>query len=466
MLPVFTWPKMSRWTEVEKFLSRGKPWESRTGASELILCMGPLAGWLLRPEILALGRQDTTIDQQTRDRWKPNTVLDREPGGCWVVFFHNGNGHSEVFRPAFVLPFRWQKDKAHSCLLPQGVRDIADQILHDLNPFLPEEQKQWGLQPGAAISDCDLSTMSLSCRSGWAPLAAGLLLAAEGQSTSQEIWATGRWNNGVDTVDGLKEKIELAQEYGAKSIFVPPKQKDEAEQVLRQNPAWTIKIEAFDAKNSYRDALKPYLFKLKIRPDRDDDVEIQTQYYLSPDLDEISAKDFYLDILLPKISEECKKKTVGDYPSDLRALVTIFSDSPELVGLAIDVFRPERCLALGTKDKHEEFKKIIDQTKNRCEQNNRDLVDHWFHDLDELRDKTKEVVQQFISQFKPEQILFDLTPGPKDISLGFLLEIAPPGSYFCYFQHRMKPKTRRVIPFSAQPKLLRKSAEAHGIEVL
>ncbi|MCX7700220.1 MAG: hypothetical protein N2039_05035 [Gemmataceae bacterium] len=305
------------------------------------------------------------------------------------------------------------------------------------------------LRWSAEIVDREIPELKLDASSGWAALAAGLLVAAEGGRLDTGVWASARWDHGIQPVADLDRKLALARDFGVHTFFVPGSQLLEAERLAQQLQA-TIKVKPLlDGELNPRKALKPYLQHLKVRPTLEDSQEDRRGYFLSPDLDAGEASDYYRQYLLPDIIQRCRADdSLKTLPAP-DALITIASDNPDLVILGIEVHRPRRCLVLYTTDKANATASARQAAKENsvgCQ-----VYEQSFNDLEDLRANMSETIARFIAHHKPESILFDLTPGPKDISFSLMLDVAPSKSMFYYLKHQIEQSVRRVVPFSEKP---------------
>jgi hypothetical protein len=122
---------------------------------------------------------------------------------------------------AFALPFVWVESRTDSQSLPDGMGETARHVRRVI------KRDGWGLYLAAELEDYDLSGLRLDGRSGWAPLAAALEIAAVGGRPSQRVFSTGRWvdGHGIAGVDGVAGKAQavhgLVDPSEAAVFFVP-----------------------------------------------------------------------------------------------------------------------------------------------------------------------------------------------------------------------------------------------------
>jgi hypothetical protein len=216
--------------------------------------LGSLARWWLRPEVL---RAAADYGADLPDCLPP---LPSAPGSCWVAFEQRDG--LPLLRDALPLPLGW-RGGAHGPGLPALLRAEADAVVRALR------LGGWGLHLADDLAGCVLADdLPVTVASAWAPLAAGLLLAADGLGPRPGVWANGAWDSarGLRPIDGLEPKLALAAEWGAESFFVPVWQIDEAERALRDlglerpRPApLAAPAELSDARAAARLALAAYL---------------------------------------------------------------------------------------------------------------------------------------------------------------------------------------------------------------
>ena len=286
-------------------------------------------------------------------------------------------------------------------------------------------------------------------------LAAGLILAADRIAPVPEVWATGEWDpeRGMVDIGGLEEKLDLVAECRARTVFIPAGQSDRA-RLWNARRGEPLEIGLFTnggEKRELRATLREYLAQLGARPQPAEDFEIRVRYYLRQTDPELRRR-YYIEALLPELAEYYRSQ----FPQDCRPthLVTIASDSPELVVLLAQTLQAERCLILFTTDKEGPMRVALEAVE-------RSLPDCVVHaeqiDAGEkLPEEMKRRVERFMGTVDPSQVLFDLTPGTKEMSIIMAVRIAPPGSLLFYLRHEMTAD-RIAIPGMRTPLLERAS---------
>ncbi|HZW34071.1 MAG TPA: hypothetical protein VFF52_25330, partial [Isosphaeraceae bacterium] len=296
----------------------------------------------------------------------------------------------------------------------------------------------------------DLSHLPMDCRSAWAPLAAALILASDGIPPETGIWGTGAWRpaGGIASVGGLDRKLDLALAFGARTIFIPAEQRADAERWTSSHPGVDIEIAVLEhgEKPDLRSALRSYVARSASRPGPESSLDLRRRYYLRQ-VDRELQRNYYIQDLLPELAVYYRDQL----PPACRPthLVTIASQSPELVILLANAIKPRRCLILYTQDNrgHMETAMIgVRRSVQSC-----DVQPRPFTKGDAMAGEIRQHVLNFTQAVSPGDVLFDLTPGHKEMSLVLALRVAPRGSYLFYLRHDTDPDTRAAIPETRKP---------------
>lgn len=444
-------------------------------ASQLCLKFGGLARWCLRPEVLVIAAADDSVPEAVRDTWRAPTRVPTAHGACWVVFGTDRPDEVPLMRRAFVLPFRWvpcaieqsrtrtnadtgdeeaglELRRGDRETLPPGLASVRDGVLQELGESSTAKGRRWTLQLARELGAPDLRRFELACESGWAALAAGLLVAAEGGAPDARVFATGCWSPGAGIrpvgEEHLASKLSAALELGATRFFVPDSQASRARDLVRQRCGGELEIAALhESTPDPRRALHDYLRHFDLPPDRGASRDSRRRYYLRQS-NEAWAKEYYRRNLLPEIIEHCRSQLdAAGWTDRPTHLVTIASDNSELVPLGIEVLRPAECLVVYTDDYAPRTALTRDMARDNtvgCKVQERAFVD-----LDALREGMDGAITAFLEGSKAERVVFDLTPGPKDVSLSWVLDLAAPGNHLFYLRHRRQGF--KVDPFSEQP---------------
>lgn len=442
----------------------------RPAIERAALALGPLARWWLNPRALAvIGQSAATVGE-----------LPAESGGCWLVLAnddrdtHGGSNDAPcgLLRPACLLPCLWRPG-GHAENLPSPLRAVADAVVADLNDLKEVGGRRFGLWLAGDPAGDQLDPRSLrlsEAGSGWAALAAGLWTLVNESGSRPEIWATGCWRGrqhkfgpGVERVDKetLSVKLQLAAEWGVARLFLPESQIPDARDQLRELaapvPAEFLGRLLMDPSQPLA-ALKHYLAELKAPPDPEGPFDDQRQHYLQ--LVKLvggqGARTFRQERLEPLIAA----RVAADFAARRaqlavppRHLVTIVSESPELVALTLRALRAEACLLLHTPDQLGNR----DRALRRVEQLRRDVdlhvpcevLPYEFRNDRHMDQDLREAVACFRSQCAPAGgLAFDLTPGTKLMSYSFAVSVAEECDWFVNLKHDWLPEFKLQDPGS------------------
>jgi hypothetical protein len=421
-----------------------RPVEGLTPAAAAEVCagLGALARWWLDDAVLHLAARAPGLPPDEAGWWAKVPPLPAGPGACWAVFAAASPGPS-LLRPAFLLPLRWAADAGHSPRLPCGLRDLAERAVATLQPG-----RRFGLRLDDELErdGVDLSAAGLDCGSAWAAVVGGLVLLGEGGEPDRGVWATGAptADGGVGPVGGLAEKLALARARGARLVFVPEAQVEEACAL-----AGGLGVAPLRAGADVRRGLAPYLAELDAPPPRDESDAGRARradYYLRQASRAPARADaYYRSDLLPSIAARCREQAAAlPWPAPPPLLVTIASDSPELTLIAVTALCPRRVLVLHTDD--DRGRGLRDAALGLLVRAAGVVEAAAFADRDEPGAGLAGAVRSFAAGAAPAELAFDLTPGHKLMSLALALAVAPPGSWLLYLRHERAG--RFVCPFS------------------
>lgn len=234
--------------------------------------LGAAAPWLLTADTLRSALSDDwPALQQLRDHLsrfldrldRGEPVLSDTPGAANVLFVTKDIPSRRWIRKAFCFPLQWTKGQEHSPLLPKALLEEAARVRRSC-----KIDEIWKLQPGPDLgpSPGDWSTMSVACASGYAALAAGLLIAKGGGRVSPTTFLSAAWREeapaGFRGVDGIRDKLDLARELGAKSFYCA------AADAERLSDATGVIIQPLPfTADGPEAALKPLLARLQVPPE-------------------------------------------------------------------------------------------------------------------------------------------------------------------------------------------------------
>ena len=343
--------------------------------------------------------------------------------------------------------------------LPPSVRELADAVRRSLAGESGLDGHRWTLHLsevdgiGGGVDLSGLAGEVFSAKSGWASLAAGLLLLAGGGVPDPEILATGCWDEaeGVGPVGGLEAKIRGVGAYGVKRLFVPIQQRHEARSV--DDPGLNIDYLpiAFtgNQRPRPREALKPLLAALDVPP-VDETFEQRRDYYQRLwTLNPVRAERFYQEHLLTDVSRRCRRRMLesGDEFPPATMLVTAVSFSPELVAIAVATFRPRHCLMLcagnsakinGAADRAMQLVKAVDPPGD-CKVELLTLP----AEQTVLNQRLGSVLGGRLADHPAGEVAWDVTPGQKYLSLEMSRQ-ARPGDTVVYLVHQHDQRDLRI----------------------
>lgn len=423
-------------------------------AYEVAARLKNLAVWWLRPEVLkrAAERARQLGLQKVSERWEREPLLPIKPGACWIAVVNKRREELGLLRPAYALPLCWAPKREHDPRLPQGLRELADKVHRELQD-LGEVSEPWGLLPGSDEILCgvDLSKLDGQWDSGWAPLAVGLLLAAWEGKADAKVWASGSWepSSGIQPVDDLEPKAELALSHGAGWFFVP-ESKAEALREWAQSQCLRLKIGTLRQNTrDLREALGEYLERLEMPIGPGAHLKDKRAEHFRRIQDDKTAKRFYRKYILlsPDVVENLRQGLPSKLLSGDKKLITVVSKGFDLVRLAVEVIQPTACLLLHDEELANQAFDAQDWilrerpdcrvTTSLLEQSTGQRL------LNAFRSKIKE----FAPEARPDELVFDLTAGKKIMSAA-LYDAAPVGSYVICIEADQDDERRRPIPYT------------------
>jgi hypothetical protein len=355
-----------------------------------------------------------------------------------------------------LLPLQWRENTQNSPHLPDKLQRLARnaaQLVHHPN---------WGLHLSgeAGLADHDLSPFDrfFQVESGWAALAVGLLLAAEGGTPDPAVWASGRWDpvGGIAKVGHLKPKLRLAVEWGAREFFLPESQIEQARSIL--DPAAPLKLGKLRVGTcDPKQAVAEYLHRLDAPPpppaDADDAAAFArcAAYYSRQPPDAIHVRRYYREALLPYISEKQRRHVQDAYPGwQPSHLVTVVSYNEVLVELVACALGVSHVLLLHTADPSPRERSL--EVQSRLAAAGVSCTPCLIPDDQQGMLADVEAALRQLKAVPPGQVVIDLTPGTKLMTYA-LARAAPAGSWLVYLKHessgRPQPGTERLIRWQA-----------------
>lgn len=416
-------------------------------AWDLSHCLGPAAAWLLCDDALQrLANEDPLFDKWPRP-FRPRSLPDAV-GSCGIIYAVNNPDANPLVRPAFFLPLQWRETGEHDRCLPGKLRSLAERVCRHLKVI------GWSLYLRPPFQGLDLNAFDsvLDHESGWAPLAGALLIRTRGGKPRPEVWATGRWDGdgGIEAVDGLTAKLELARHWGATDLFVPEKQAKLASDGLRIGKLKSGLL-------SPEDALRDFLTALDAPPPCTADESVRKEYFFRQPRDHVITRDYYRSNLLPDIIARCREQIRCKWPGwEPTHLITVVSHNPELIFVAAHALRVRHCLLLYTEDasgKERRMKELAEKMASELktgEQGHVETLPVPFWDDATMPKRMWRHIEPFVRGVADDALVFDTTPGTKlmTLSMELLARHFRPAAWLLYVRHQMQQG--RVVPFSEQ----------------
>lgn len=403
-------------------------------------------------------------DQRLSEQWVRPLETNNLPGHLTVPVVLRAHHQWPMAAPAFLLPLCWQSG-SHSPLTPQSLRELADRVLMEmfesksLHEHFPEARSDWGIrwcEPG--WEDFDLVDLAVWPESAYASLAIGLASAVQDQTLATELLATGyrnpdsgKWEVNATT---LSLKLDAGIEAGKKTFAVPSVYVDAVKGSFRLNEVQgqVVGLED-DPKDLYR-AVQPAVLLAGIEPGPHASRADRVTWYLTRPTHE-EAANFYRRLILDEVIGDMKKvlESAGLGQWRPEHLVSIVSDSEELVVLALELFSPKYCHVIYTwknENMKYRFKKIETwiEDKNRASAEDQiSLEPVRIEDSHAALGQLVTVVGDLSRNEDSGSVLIDSTPGKRAMSMAALQGGKAGDRVLCWW-HDRHPGTRRAIPFS------------------
>ncbi len=402
---------------------------------------GPWARWVLAPE--ALERIDESFGQSRQ----PDVAETTGEGRTAILFVLLSQ--VPLLRSAFALPVAWQQEPvAASRVLPLG-----DEVSRSL------EVSGWRLTAPEGVSPAVVKLMTdpnlVSWNSGWVPAAIALLDVADSlMEPPPRSLATGRWSDdsGILPVSGIEKKVRVAAELGAKVLFIPELDYEQAEQAVPpEHP--DLKIVPLKCRSrDFRAVLLSCEEFVPPAPSADSSEDEHRRYIERLiELGQLKrAQAHYEQLVMPRVARILRKAWLEEtQQQSVHTLVTIASDSTATAFYSIVATQPQRVLLLHTPDMAENAAKIrahVERFANELFER----VPEWqvlsFGSPDELLESLKGLREGWLRNLDPGDVVADLTPGTKEMSIQMYISVPQRGDRAVYVRHQ--PGKGMAIPFT------------------
>jgi hypothetical protein len=426
--------------------------------------LGPLAYWILVPEVLRKAEEHRAeLFQEhagTVNGWAARRHLEPRIGICWLLVANADPNRYPWVRPAFVLPVRWRPGKQHDPSLPLNLRQLADDVLQTLRSqgmleCFGGHDSQWCLvaYPEGAFEETNLEDLPCSFESAWVSLAGGLLLACRDALPRPTVFVSASFGkDGLVAVQFEERKLQAALELGAKEFYVVEQQVAGLQEWVRSQGLVGVQIGSLPAgKRDVRECLQEYLFALEVPPPAEAAREKRKEYFLRiPNTRQEEAEEYYYNNLLPEIARDLQENFTRR-GWQVTHCVSILSPGFCLSELLVGATQPE-VLILFYGPNEGVITKRLKQFYDRVTTSypNLKIIDCRLPaelTKKNLEEYFRKVVSDLLAGVPPRQILFDLTAGKKIMSLS-LYDVIPAGAICLCAEHKFDNKTRRPIPFT------------------
>ena len=385
---------------------------------DLFQQLNELASWWLSPA--AIHQLKSGLTGEFINKINKAPALPTAPGSCTILLVNKGGRHSKILRKAFGLPVRWINSAESEITykpnhLPEKLHKLAEKVKYELG-IQDTQSINWRLR--LAIQGQVPEHFQLSFESAFIPLAASLHLAKEQAACNPTILSTGAWDpkSGVQSIDGVEAKLSEAKRLGATKLFVPTENKVEADLVAEGIQVVGLEVEARSRAN-----IKLVLDKLlgegglDRRPDLTASLERRSEWLTRcfKRQDPLFAQH-YSDLVLKELAEKIldRAHTAGTQVPQGGTLV-LSTGKPALTLLSLKLFKPEKLLALCTKDSEgKKFKEELTKHLDRLGIN----IDLEFVEHEGTYQELLGVLQNIESDRLLEPVICDIQGGRKDFS--------------------------------------------------
>lgn len=386
--------------------------------------------------------------------------------------------HWRLAAPSFGLPIQWTRS-GHGEGLPNDLVATAQQVRDCLaeSPRLREQDAlagidRCGVRWSGGWSDVDLSGLKLHPESAWAPLAIGLISLLRNRTLSNRLFVTGYWDREVNRwavrASTLPHKLESARDWGRTLFAVPSGSLPFVLAAVEDSGVANAKCVGLrDSATDLAEGVRPALALAGIEPD--DSRESKVNWYLDCATTN-EAREYYESQLLDEIVQHHRAQEWHVAHQDLfavrpKALVSIVSNSPELVKLAVVLFRPESCHLIYTQEEGGVMERFYEQTASWMLRRNTDPaaqrcapVPHAVHDSAAALGTLAGIVTALERTPGAGPVLIDMTPGRRPMSMALLEGSRQGDRVLCWWTDTDR-LTRRAVPFTEFPLLWEITAE-------
>lgn len=440
---------------------------------EVVKKLWPLSPWIMQKQYLTAALECPLSQSCPQRRRKielcirnPASMLARDKGCSHVLFAvtdQDALQHASYLRRSFALPFIWKQGISSPDTLPNRLQQMSGDIV---KLFAPGQDWYLAWNFGDSQDACTFD-FDLDYDSGWATLAASLLLTIEGGTPDHTIWASAAWdkNRGLQEVAGVAEKLESVYELGGRKLFVVYANKenatDESKRLAKQRQGQAVEIATFSFEPNPGRALQPYLVHFYYPPDNQQPLDIRCNYYnyLNTRQEGKSLTfDYYSKSLADALAIQCREQGIcnladGDLQK-LENLVSFVSQNPTAL-LILSLIRPKRVLLFFTEETKKDLPKF--QTIASAKNIALEPVQLNLEDREPDEDRVIHVaVRDFVARYGAQSTAIDVTPGTKNFSVIASWSVDPNVTPCLYIGHSWgkqayaagKERIRRLLPLA------------------
>lgn len=392
------------------------------------------------------------------EAWRKSIRAVSQPGLAMVPVVVDDRNRYPLLAPAAILPVRWTESPVHGDGLPQTLLEVAQRVREALSQSTVADR----LAKGESIrefhlnwvdtcwSDWDFQNLPLSADSAFASLAIGLLSAVRDTPIHSDFLATGAYHDGQWRVSGLEFKLQHAVEHGFTRVAVPYADRRRASD--RPFPA----VEALHNNMDLGEAIQAACLLAGDRPGKDAPLRNRLAWYhalTSPK----QAFEYYCECLIDDVVKLAREKIrpFDIAPGIVDDLITIQSNSDELVLLSARVFQPKRLhvihagegMAERWRRSEAEIRRMLRDVETTAYAVSDDLTG-----LDSIRQIIANLPRRDVSMDCRSQsgVLIDALPGRRVMSLAMTDASRVGDRMICWWQDQ-HPPTKRPEPMSLKP---------------
>lgn len=409
----------------------------------------PLGDFWLRPHVLA------AAEDQTRAMYPDSAPAPAAPaqrrsrtsrGGCWVLLASSDPAHP-LLRDAFVLPLEWRRGGQHSPRLPRGLAEEAERILTTVGI------KGLSLHLQAELEETGGSLEGIAFRyeSAWAALAAGAIISDQGGENFGDVLVSSAWQpepgatgtapaGHLAHVNGIAAKVGAAAAHGARLLFLPRANEEEARAAAAAPGAAApgIELRFIESTTSKpRDALQAILAELESPPTRRDGWSFEHRARYHRRLSADRGERYYVEELLDDVVHRLMPRVLTDHRlQGINRLVLVASTSPGGAFLLTQLFDPGEVLVVHD-DNLPGGQPVVAELAGRLHNlpraagGSRQVQTHEIATGDDFETQVQRIICEWIESEDAKRIFIDVTLGHRDF-LFALLAAAPPGAVVGY----------------------------------